>query len=75
MPKSLLLERGDDGLEVVALLAGDPQLLALGLGLDALEAEALDELVELAWPCRDEMPALSVTVWRAVPPAASSTLP
>src|SRR3954471_21667528 len=42
-----LLQRGDDALEVVSLLADDPQLVALGLGLDALEAQALDELVEL----------------------------
>ena len=43
-----VLQRRDDGLEVVALLAGDAELIALGLGLDALQAEVLDELVELA---------------------------
>ena len=47
MPKSSSLQRGDDRLQVVALLARHPELVALGLGLDALEAEALDELVEL----------------------------
>ena len=50
------LQRRDDRLQVVALLAGDPQLVALGLGLDALEPEVLDELVELA-ALSDEMPA------------------
>ena len=33
-PEVGLLERGDDRLEVVALLAGDADLIALGLGLD-----------------------------------------
>ena len=45
-----LLEAGDHGLEVVALLAGDPDLIALGLRLDALEAEVLDGLVDAPWP-------------------------
>src|SRR3954447_21550176 len=41
------LEVGDDRLQVVALLADHPELVALGLALDALEAEALDVLVQL----------------------------
>ena len=44
----VLAERGDRGLEVVALLARHPQLLALHLVLHALEPEALDELADLA---------------------------
>ena len=43
----LLLQGGDDRLQVVALLARDADLVALGLGLDALEAEVLDRLVDL----------------------------
>ena len=43
----LLAEGGDDLLQRVALLARDPQLIALGLGLDPLHAQSLDELVEL----------------------------
>src|SRR5690606_27074375 len=39
-----LAQGGDDLLQRVTALAGDPQLLALGLGLDALHAESLDEL-------------------------------
>ena len=38
----------DDVLQVVALLAADAQLVTLGLALDTLEPEILDELVELA---------------------------
>ena len=67
--------RGDHRLQVVALLAGDPQLLALGLGLDALEPELLDELVELAGLVRRDAGRRWRACWRAVPPAASSTLP
>src|SRR4029453_19614296 len=40
-------ERRDHCLQVVALLAGHPQLIALGLALDPLQSELLDELVEL----------------------------
>ena len=73
-PKSVL-ERGDHRLQVVALLAGDPQLIALRLVLDALEAEALDELAELAGLVA-EMPACERDrLADAVPSAASSTLP
>src|SRR4051812_21405368 len=43
----LLAQRGDDGLEVVALLAADPELVGLRLAGDALHPEGLDELVEL----------------------------
>src|SRR5262249_61510378 len=41
-------ELGDGGLEVVLLLAVHAELLALDLVGDALEAEALDELADLA---------------------------
>src|SRR4029453_14777410 len=45
-PEILLLQRLDRGLQVVALLGRHPQLLALDLGLHALDAEGLDELVD-----------------------------
>ena len=63
----VLLQLGDHLLEVVALLAADPQLVALGLRLDALEAEVLDEMLSFL-ALSLEMPALSVAVWRTVPP-------
>src|SRR2546422_709734 len=44
----VLLQRGDDRLQVVALLAGDPDLLSLRLRLDALGGCVLDRLVDLA---------------------------
>ncbi len=47
-PKSPSLQLGDHRLQVVSLLAPDAQLVTLGLALDALEAEILDELVQLA---------------------------
>jgi hypothetical protein len=68
------LQLGDDGLEVVALLALTAQLIALGLALDALEAELLDEGVQLRAPCRRDAD-VRVATWRTVPPAASSILP
>src|SRR5687768_13571935 len=42
----LLLHGRDGGLEVVALLAGHPQLLTLDLRLHALQLQLLDEPVE-----------------------------
>src|SRR5918993_1920855 len=41
-----LAHRLDGRLQVVSLLAADPQLLALDLALDTLEPESLDELVD-----------------------------
>ena len=41
------LEGGDDGLEVVALLAGDAELVALHLDLDLLGALVADQLADL----------------------------
>src|SRR5688572_25231535 len=41
------LDQGDDRLEVVALLRGDPDLLALDLDLDALGALVADQLADL----------------------------
>src|SRR5437763_14598743 len=42
----LLLQGRDHRLQVVPLLARDPELIALGLGRDALAAQALAELVD-----------------------------
>ena len=49
MPKSCSLQRLDHRLEVVALLARDPELVALGLRRHALQVQVLDELVESSW--------------------------
>src|SRR4051812_24218960 len=43
----LALEQGDDGLQVVLLLAGDAQLVALDLRLNALRALIADDLGDL----------------------------
>src|SRR5437763_14266032 len=43
----LLLQGRDHRLQVVPLLARDPELIALGLGRDALDAQGLDELVDI----------------------------
>ena len=42
-----LLQHGDDGLKVVALLGADADLVALDLGLDALGALVADQLGDL----------------------------
>src|SRR5258705_11610635 len=42
-----LLQKGYDGLKVVALLGGNPDLVALDLGLDALGSLVADELGDL----------------------------
>ena len=55
--------------------AGDPELVTLGLGLDALEAEALDELVQLAGLVGRDAGLRWLATWRTVAPDASSTLP
>ena len=47
MPRSVLLQQLHHGLQVVLVLAADPQLVALDGGLD-LELRALDELDDLA---------------------------
>ena len=59
MSKSPSFSSGDDGLQVVALLAGDPDLIALGLALDALEAELLDEPLS-SRALSEEMPTVIV---------------
>ena len=45
----LALDQGLDGLEVVALLAGHAQLVALDLRLDALGALVADQLARSSW--------------------------
>ena len=52
----LLAEGGDDGLEVVALLAAHPELVGLGLGLHAFEAEGLEPM-RYGVVCYDEWQA------------------
>ena len=73
MPRSAALRR-HHGLQVVALLAGDADGLALGLAGDALGPCSLISLL-ISRALSEEMPTLIVATWRTVFWVASSTSP